>query len=56
MNHIEAITASGFDLYRQLKKSGYRAESLQALHIAQEIHEVKKRFTTHLCRYFKNCR
>ncbi|OXS66365.1 ATP-binding protein [Lysinibacillus sp. KCTC 33748] len=42
MNHIEAITASGFDLYRQLKSLGYRAESLQALHIAQEIHEVKK--------------
>jgi len=42
MNHIETITASGFDLYRQLKSQGYRAESLQALHIAQEIHEVKK--------------
>ncbi|MET4563319.1 two-component system sensor histidine kinase YcbA [Lysinibacillus parviboronicapiens] len=42
MNHIETITASGFDLYRQLKNQGYRAESLQALHIAQEIHEVKK--------------
>lgn len=43
MNHIETITASGFDLYRQLKSQGYRTESLQALHIAQEIHEVKKR-------------
>ncbi|MGN4127752.1 ATP-binding protein [Lysinibacillus sphaericus] len=42
MNHIETITASGFDLYRQLKVQGYRAECLQALHIAQEIHEVKK--------------
>lgn len=42
MNHIETITASGFDLYRQLKSQGYRTESLQALHIAQEIHEVKK--------------
>ncbi|WP_431811638.1 ATP-binding protein [Lysinibacillus sp. FW12] len=42
MNHIETITASGFELYRQLKIKGYRAESLQALHIAQEIHEVKK--------------
>ena len=42
MNHIETITASGFDLYRQLKSLGNRAESLQALHIAQEIHEVKK--------------
>jgi two-component system sensor histidine kinase YcbA len=42
MNHIETITASGYELYRQLKVLGYRAESLQALHIAQEIHEVKK--------------
>lgn len=42
MNHIETITASGFDLYRQLKSQGYRTESLQALHIAQEIHEVKR--------------
>ena len=42
MNHIETITASGYELYRQLKMLGYRAESLQALHIAQEIHEVKK--------------
>ena len=42
MNHIETITASGFELYRQLKAQGYRTESLQALHIAQEIHEVKK--------------
>jgi len=42
MNHIETITASGYELYRQLKVLGYRTESLQALHIAQEIHEVKK--------------
>lgn len=42
MNDIETITSSGFELYRQLKSLGYRAESLQALHIAQEIHEVKK--------------
>ena len=42
MNHIETITANGFDLYRQLKEQGHRAESLQALYIAQEIHEVKK--------------
>ncbi len=42
MNHIETITASGYELYRQLKVLGYRVESLQALHIAQEIHEVKK--------------
>ncbi|UZM99608.1 hypothetical protein OL548_05340 [Lysinibacillus sp. MHQ-1] len=55
MNHIETITASGFELYRQLKAQGYRAESLQALHIAQEIHEVKKGFTTNICRHFKDC-
>ena len=36
MNHIETITASGYELYRQLKTLGYRAESLQALHIAQK--------------------
>ncbi|KOY82012.1 ATP-binding protein [Lysinibacillus macroides] len=42
MNHIEAITANGFDLYRQLTTQGLRHEGLQALHIAQEIHEVKK--------------
>jgi len=42
MNHIETITGSGYELYRQLKTLGFRAESLQALHIAQEIHEVKK--------------
>lgn len=42
MNHIETITGSGYELYRQLKALGFRAESLQALHIAQEIHEVKK--------------
>lgn len=42
MNHIETITANGFDLYRQLKAQGNRSESIQALHIAQEIHEVKK--------------
>lgn len=42
MNHIETITATGFDLYRQLKEQGHRAESMKALYIAQEIHEVKK--------------
>ena len=42
MNHIETITVNGFDLYRQLKEQGHRAESMQALYIAQEIHEVKK--------------
>lgn len=42
MNHIETITVNGFALYRQLKEQGHRAESMQALYIAQEIHEVKK--------------
>lgn len=42
MNHIEQITASSYDLYRQLKKHEYHSLSVQALHIAQEIHEVKK--------------
>lgn len=42
MNHIEQITASSYDLYRQLKKQEYHSLSVQALHIAQEIHEVKK--------------
>lgn len=42
MNHIEQITASSHDLYRKLKKKELHALSVQALHIAQEIHEVKK--------------
>ena len=42
MNHIESIAVNGFDLYRQLKEHGQHAESIQALYIAQEIHEVKK--------------
>ncbi|WP_342599567.1 sensor histidine kinase [Psychrobacillus sp. FSL H8-0483] len=42
MNHIEQITASSHDLYRQLKKNELHLLSVQALHIAQEIHEVKK--------------
>ncbi|WP_029053990.1 sensor histidine kinase [Sporosarcina ureae] len=42
MNHIEQITASSHDLYRKLKKENQRELSTQALHIAQEIHEVKK--------------
>lgn len=42
MNHIEQITASSYDLYRLLKKQEYNSLSVQALHIAQEIHEVKK--------------
>lgn len=42
MNHIEAITANGYDLYRHLKVNGHHTDSLKALYIAQEIHEVKK--------------
>ncbi|MFS0576931.1 sensor histidine kinase [Sporosarcina sp. 179-K 3D1 HS] len=42
MNHIEQITASSHDLYRQLKKENLGKLSRQALSIAQEIHEVKK--------------
>ena len=42
MEHIETITASGFDLYRVLKNQGHQVESMKALYIAQEIHEVKK--------------
>lgn len=42
MNHIEQITALSHDLYRQLKKNGMTTLSKQALHITQEIHEVKK--------------
>ena len=42
MNHIEQITASSHDLYRKLKKQNLQALSVQALMIAQEIHEVKK--------------
>ena len=42
MNHIEQITASSHDLYRTLKKENLKELSVQALLIAQEIHEVKK--------------
>lgn len=42
MNHIEQITASSHDLYRKLKQNDMHQLSVQALHIAQEIHEVKK--------------
>lgn len=42
MNHIESITASSHDLYRKLKQNDMAALGVQALHIAQEIHEVKK--------------
>lgn len=42
INHIEQITASSHDLYRKLTKENQLLLSKQALHIAQEIHEVKK--------------
>jgi len=42
MNHIEQITASSHELYRQLKQQEQHQLSIQALKIAQEIHEVKK--------------
>jgi len=42
MNHIEKITASSYDLYQKLKKKEELSLSIQALKIAQEIHEVKK--------------
>ena len=42
MNHIEQITVSSHDLYRTLKKENMNALGMQALLIAQEIHEVKK--------------
>ncbi|MFF2754521.1 ATP-binding protein [Psychrobacillus sp. NPDC058041] len=42
MNHIEQITASSHNLYRQLKKRELNHLGNQALRIAQEIHEVKK--------------
>lgn len=42
MSHIEQITASSHDLYRKLKKKELHLLSVQALQIAQEIHEVKK--------------
>ena len=41
MNHIEQIMADSYDLYRLLKKED-KELSKRALHIAQEIHEVKK--------------
>lgn len=42
MNHIEKITASSYELYQKLKKKEELSLSMQALKIAQEIHEVKK--------------
>ncbi|MCM3710729.1 sensor histidine kinase [Sporosarcina luteola] len=42
MNHIEQVTAASHDLYRKLKQKNLHDLSVQALAIAQEIHEVKK--------------
>jgi two-component system, sensor histidine kinase YcbA len=42
MDHIEKITAASHELYRKLKQQELRQLSVQALSIAQEIHEVKK--------------
>lgn len=42
MNHIEQIMADSYDLYRTLKKQQSQEQSVKALHISQEIHEVKK--------------
>lgn len=42
INHIEKVTASSHDLYRKLKKLEQHQLGIQALDIAQEIHEVKK--------------
>ena len=42
MNHIEQIMAESYELYRRLKVAEQKELSRKALHIAQEIHEVKK--------------
>lgn len=42
MNHVEQVTASSYELYRKLKENNLHDLSVQALAIAQEIHEVKK--------------
>lgn len=42
MNHIEQIMADSYDLYRTLKRQQSQEQSVKALHISQEIHEVKK--------------
>lgn len=42
MNQIEQIMADSYDLYRTLKKQQSTELSVKALHISQEIHEVKK--------------
>lgn len=42
MDHMEKITASSYELYRKLQNEQQRVLGIQALQIAQEIHEVKK--------------
>ncbi|GIN92422.1 sensor histidine kinase [Siminovitchia terrae] len=42
MDMIERVTASSYDLYRQLKENNLSAYSKQSLSIAEKIHEVKK--------------
>ncbi|GEL06066.1 hypothetical protein RST01_26930 [Rummeliibacillus stabekisii] len=42
MNHIEQIMADSYDFYRTLKADNQSNLSVRALHISQEIHEVKK--------------
>ena len=42
MNHVEQVTAASYELYRKLKENNLHELSVQALSIAQEIHEVKK--------------
>ncbi len=42
MNHVEQVTASSYELYRKLKENNLHDLSVEALAIAQEIHEVKK--------------
>ena len=42
MNHVEQVTAASYELYRKLKQNNLHDLSIQALAIAQEIHEVKK--------------
>lgn len=42
MNEIEQVTSRSYNLYRDLQQKNYRTESMQALLLSQEIHEVKK--------------
>lgn len=42
MDSIESITVNSFNLSRKLKEESLNGHSVQALEIAQQIHEVKK--------------